>query len=361
MVADVLVDFWRHTNWEKAQAEAGNTGTRTAAGVGGGAAAGAVMGGPVGAAAGALVGGAGANLVPWSEAIWNNYEGKYTRELLGAEFGSAFLSISRAAGTTLTIADLLTRNGWPSFREAGDALLGTMGQHLAGYASAWPIAAAKDIAGGLSEEEATIRSVPRSTLRDPASLTYSLAEGLGRIPGVSQVIPPTYSQTSGKPIKSAHPVFKLATGVSVSEPDFIQEELRRIGMPGSSFYFRETGDVAFDQLLFQVYNRIAEDRDEGLPTLLEDPEYRKLSPANQRDRMQEVLPNLKREALGEVKELLGLERVEEAMTSPAEARRKKRQAALAAELDAEAGVGGELAPFDAPEPAPPGPPPPAPF
>jgi hypothetical protein len=73
-VADVMQDLSQHTNWTAAQEDAEELG--------------------------------------WSAAIWENYEGKYTAEELGAEFGKALLSISRAAGTSLTLADLL--RGRPS-------------------------------------------------------------------------------------------------------------------------------------------------------------------------------------------------------------------------------------------------------
>lgn len=328
MVADVLVDFWRHTNWEQAEQDA-------------------EAAGPTGRG----------NPLNWTNAVWNNYEGKYTRQLLASELTNAFLSISRAAGTTLTIADLMTRNGWPSPGEAGDAIIGTIGQFLAGYAT--PLGQLKDVASLVSEEEALVRTTPRPSATDPSSWSYPLAEGLGRVPGLNRLIPPTYSQTTGQPVRGVYPAARAVTGIGGSQADFIQEEIRRVGLPGSSYYFRETGDKGFDDLLAQTYARIV---NAELPTVLEDPEYQQLgTPARQRDYLQRIFPLLKRAALGEVKELLGLERVEEAQTTGEELRRKRRQAALVETLEGAEPPGGESAPFEEPEPPPPAPAPAAPF
>jgi hypothetical protein len=326
MVGDVLVDFWRHTNWDQAGKDA-------------------EAAGPTGRG----------NPLNWTTAMWNNYEGKYTKDLLGAEFAQAFLSISRAAGTSLTIADLMTRNGWPGPNEAADAIIGTIGQFLAGYAT--PLGQVKDVIGEFSPEEAQVRNTPRPSTQDPASTVYPLAEGLGRVPGASRLIPPTYSQTTGEPVRSIHPGVRALTGVGGTQADFVQEEVRRVGLSGSSVYFKETGDYGLDTLLAQTYARVLRAE---MPAVLEDPDYRSLgTPAAQRDYLQKVFPLLKRAALGEVKELLGTERVETAQTSGEELRRKKRQAALLERLEA-AEPRVETAPFEEPEPAPPGPPPPGP-
>jgi len=327
MVADVLVDLWRYTDWAAADQEA------MTAGVSG-----------------------RANPLHWTNAVWNNYEGKYTKQLLGAEFAQAFLSISRAAGTTLTIADLMTRNGWPGPNEAADAIVGTIGQFLAGYVT--PLGQVKDIVGQFSAEESQVRATPRPSATDPASSTYPLAEGLGRVPGLSRLVPPTYSQTTGQPVRSINPGVRALTGIGGSQADFIQEEVRRIGLPGSTVYFRETGDYGLDTLLAQTYARILQSE---LPGVLESEGYRVLgTPAAQRDYLQRVFPLFKRAALGVTKELLGLARTEEAMVTGEEARRKRRQLALVERLEAQEPQAPQEPPEETPEPAP-APPPPAPF
>jgi hypothetical protein len=318
-VADVLVDFWRYTDWPALQQEMAEGGDST-------------------------------NPLAWQRAFWSHYEGKYTAQLLGSEFAQAFLSISRAAGTSLTIADLMTRNGWPGPGEAADALIGTIGQFLAGYAT--PLGQFKDILGQLSEEEAQVRGTPRPSLQDPASWSYPLAEGLARVPLASRLIPPVYSQTTGQPLRSVNPAARALTGIGGSPADFIQEETRRIGLPGSTVYFRETGDYGLDTLLAQTYARILNTE---LPGVLESDEYQALgTPAAQRDYLQRVFPSFKRAALAETKELLGLERVEAATVQGEEVRRKRRREALLQRLE-EGQPALETAPIEEPTTPPPAP------
>ena len=341
MVADVLVDLYRYTNWDKAKAQAQDTAAVMPPGL---------VGSPVGGAAAPLA---------WTNAVWDNYEGKYTKQLLGAEFAQAFLSISRAAGTTLTIADLMTRNGWPGPNEAVDAMIGTIGQFLAGYAT--PLGQVKDVVGQFSEEERQIRATPRPSASDPASWSYPLAEGLGRVPGASRLLPPTYSQTTGEPVRSVNPGVRAITGIGGTQVDFIQEEATRIGLPGSTRYFRETGDKGLDDLLHQIYARVQQSE---LPGVFESPDYQQLgTPAAQRDYLQKVFPLLKRAALAETKDLLGSERVSTATVVGEEARRQKRRLALIERLEA-AEPPAPQEPPDTPEPVPTppvGPPPFQPF
>lgn len=329
-VADVLHDFMNHTDWE---------GVRT----------------DVGTEEEGLL----ASPLDWSRAIWNRYEGKYTEQELGAQFAQAFLSISRAAGTTLTITDLLTQNGWPSLDDAGRALVGTVGQFLSRFTV--PGQQISDIATApFSREEAKIRVPPRATIED---WERPLAAPFANVPFVKQLIPERISQTTGRPVAAEYPLLRGLLGIGTAPRDFIVEEVQRIGVPGASVYIRETGDYGLDRLVAETYARLLQ---EELPAVFEDPFYTELgTPARQRDYLQRyVFPALKRASLGEARELLGEERVEEGTVRGEAARRRDRQQRL---LDDLAAAEPEIAPtpddqVGEPPPGPPGfesiPPPP---
>lgn len=292
-VADVLQDFWTHTNWEAAQAQAGEEGI-----------------GPGGALA-------------WTRAIWENYEGKYTGAELGSQFAQAFLSISRAAGTTLTLTDLLTQNGWPSLEDAGRALVGTVGQFLSRFTI--PGQQISDIGiSPFSEEEAKIRTPPKATIEEWGR---PLAAPIANIPGVRRLIPERISQTTGQPVAAEYPFLRGLLGIGTAPRDFVVEEVRRIGVPGSSVYIRETGDYGLDRLIAETYARTLQ---EFLPEVLEAPEYAEFgTPALQRDYLQRyIFPAIKRASLAEVQDALGTERFEEATVQGEEARRRTRQQRL---------------------------------
>lgn len=332
-VADVLVDFERHTDWPAVLQEMQEEFSPPALGaaVGMGAAIGG-QAGPLGAGAGAILGGSAEESLKWNRAIWNHYEGKYTPGTLGADFGRAFLSMSRMAGTALTIQDLMTRNGWPGLQDVADAAVGTIGQFLAGYAT--PLGQIKDLAGTVSPEEATVRHVPRTSQVDPASWSYPLAQPLARVPGLNRLLPEATSQTTGRPIRSEHAGVRTLTGIGGAPSDFIQEEVRRVGVPGSSVYIRETGDAGLDKMVAETYAQILQ---QELPQILEDPQYVELgTPARQRDFLQRyVFPPLKRAALGETRSLLGESRFTEATVRGEESRRRQRQQKLLDALEAE--------------------------
>lgn len=299
-VADVMNDFYKHTNWETYHQQLEDTGGRVA--------------GPL----------------DRSKALWDNYEGKYTGQELGAQFAQAFLSISRAAGTTLTITDLMTQNGWPGPREAADAIIGTIGQFLSRFTV--PLQQVRDVMAGPSgqwmPEEAKTRIPPRATTED---WERPIAAPLANIPGVSQLIPESISQTTGKPIAAEYPWLRALAGVGTAPRDFVTEEVRRVGVPGQSVFIRETGDVGLDRMVAERYAAILQ---QELPAELEGQSYLEQStPARKRDYLQRyIFPALKRAALGEVREALGEERFQAGTVRGEDARRKARQLRLIDEL-----------------------------
>ncbi len=298
-VADVLNDFYRHTDWDA-----------------------------VHAALDTEEEGMVASPLDWSAAIWHAYEGKYTEAELGAQFAQAFLSISRAAGTTLTLTDLMTQNGWPSLEDASRAVVGTIGQFLSRFTV--PGQQISDVAGHFSEEEAKVRIPPKATVED---WERPIAAPLGNVPGVRQLIPERISQTTGKPVASEYPLLRALAGIGTAPRDFVTEEVRRVGVPGQTVFIKETGDYGLDRMIADQYSQILQ---QELPAILEDPSYLELrTPARQRDYLQRyVFPSLKRAALAEARGLVGDAQFEGAMVQGEAKRRKDRQTRLLEELEA---------------------------
>jgi hypothetical protein len=319
-VADVLQDFQTQTDWAKVKSD-----TLTEE-------------------EGML-----ASPLDWSRAIWNNYEGKYTEQELGAQFAQAFLSISRAAGTTLTLADLMTQNGWPTLEDASRAIVGTMGQYLSRFTV--PGQQISDIVGQFDPEEAKTRTPPKATLED---WERPLAGPIANIPYARQAIPESISQMTGKPVASEYPLLRGLLGIGTTPRDFITEEVRRIGVPGASVFIRETGDYALDRVVAEKYSEIlqqalgdpppdpatgkppVDDLGRPLTGILSSEYYQQLgTPARQRDYLQRyVFPALKRAALGEARATIGEDQYQGATVTGENARRKQRQAKLLEALEA---------------------------
>lgn len=331
-VADVMQDFQQHTDWAKVKSD-----TLTEE-------------------EGVL-----ASPLEWSHAIWNNYEGKYTEAELGAQFAQAFLSISRAAGTTLTLADLLTQNGWPTLEDASRAVVGTIGQYLSRFTV--PGQQISDlITAPLSSEEAKVRTPPKATMED---WERPLAGPIANVPFAKQLIPESVSQMTGKPVQTEYPLLRGLAGIGTTPRDFVTEEVRRIGVPGQSVFIRETGDYALDRTIAEAYAKVLE---EELPAVLEAPEYQQLgTPARQRDYMQRyIFPALKRAALGEARQTVGETAYQGATVTGENARRQTRQLQLLEALEgAEPGAPAEeqvgTPPPQAPAAIGAGGPPPGPF
>lgn len=315
-VADVLNDFYRNTDWQGVHQD---------------------LDAQEGIAHGPI---------DWANAIWNRYEGKYTEQELGSQFGQAFLSISRAAGTTLTLTDLMTQNGWPSLEDASRAVVGTIGQFFSRFTV--PGQQVSDVlTAPFSEEEAKIRTPPKATTEE---WTHPLAAPFANVPFAKQLIPERISQTTGRPVATEYPLLRGLLGIGTTPRDFVVEEVRRIGVPGQSVYIQETGDYGLDRTIAESYSTILR---EELPSILESDTYQQLgSPALQRDFLQRsIFPVLKRVALAEARTVVGSERFTGSTVRGEEARRRDRQQRL---LDA---LESELPPEETEPGGPPGPPP----
>jgi hypothetical protein len=270
------------------------------------------------------------------DAMWSNYEGKYSSsDAAIQQFAEAFFSMSRAAGATLTLTDLVTQHGWPTPQDVQRATVASFGQLLARITV--PGRPLKDLATLLDPDQALV-TIPqpqerglgiKEALQAPlANLPYGsdLSEylGLGRIP-------PTISQTTGRPLTSFEPARRQATGINYQIQDPLTREFKSIGLPFSTWGVRRTGDVGVDARmayeLSEVYNQI-------LPRVFESEAYQfRDTPALKRDFLQEVslpnvgplFPSLKQIAKTRTREALGDERVDAAFETPTEERRRQRQ------------------------------------
>ena len=203
--------------------------------------------------------------------------------------------------------------------------------------------------------------------------TNPLAQPLARVPGLNRLLPEAISQTTGRPIQSEHAGVRTLTGIGGTPSDFIQEEIRRVGVPGSSFYIRTTGDYGLDKMIKETYARILQQElgdhtdpatGEIVKGVLSDPSYVELgTPARQRDFLQRyIFPPLKRAALGETREALGESRFTEATVVGEEARRRQRQQKMLEDLigeTPESQLPGDTGDPDLAGQPPPGPPAPA--
>lgn len=306
LVADVMEDYRKHTNWPAVRQAVGAEG-----------------------AAGSV------NPYRWFDAISANYTGKYTSGKLSKEFAQAFLSISRAAGTTLTFTDFVTNamEGQGNFfDQAWEVGVGTIGQMLARFTV--PAQFGAEVAGQFSSEEAKARIPSIPTRAQPFG---PFAAPLQNIPGARQLIPETLSQTSGDPIHTVAPLVRALAGLTVTERDFIQQEITRTGLSGSQVYVPSTGDTGLDQTIAKKYSALLK---EILPEVLREPFYQQLdSPALKRDFLGPIFGDLRRAAVAEARDELGVEATGKILEEkrPGKARQQERWRAAFDKLDEQLG------------------------
>jgi hypothetical protein len=266
-----------------------------------------------------------------------NYEGKYTRGKLGRDLGMAFLSISRAAGTTLTLTDLITR-GNISPEDIARAGVGTLGQLMAAFFV--PLQTVSEVVGGVTEEEGKAR-IPTDSW---AAQVYG--PPLANVPFARRLLPETVSQTSGEAVGTKHPWFRNITGLNLRDSDRVQQIAAGLGVPSSTLYIRETGDREFDNKVARAYAGLLK---EYLPEVLADSEYSALSsPALKRDVLGKILGRIKRAAIGQVSEELGAEEVQTKREAPANRRRRLRWQKYLDRMEAQSPQGPPQPPLEAP-------------
>lgn len=289
-VADVVNDLLKHTDFQQAATDMSEEGRSSM------------------------------NAFEWMDTLWNNYKGKYSNDELSSQFAQAFFSISRASGTTLTLAELATQDGWPNATEFGKAALGTIGQYLASYTV--PLQQLDALPGVTSiPGETELRRVPKWT---PEKWYRGVMAPVENTPGLKLTQPPRLNQFTGKVITTEHPTFKGLTGIGTQALDTVTAEARRVGMPMKSLMLPETGDSALDQLAQTYY---AEMVGPALQDFFQGDEYQAArSPADKRDVWQAHGPQaqLRRIAWARAQETLGPERVKSARTTGEAARRELR-------------------------------------
>ena len=344
LFADVFVDYFRNTDWDNVRRQMGQSDE-----------------------VGAVIG-----PVDMFRLMQENYEGRYPAGALPLEFAEAFLSISRASGTTLSIFDLAEGYGLTP-EGVTEALVGTLGQLMARLFI--PFRPLKDLAGVFFEEERITRIPPDAkqtfsvdifgeTVDVP--LVGPLLAPLTNIPFGHRLIPSAPMRNTegeviaefefgerispftgearrteggaaaqvgltvatprlpeGVPIVGGAPVPVFGPARQVEEND-ISRLFKRIGMPGRSMYMERSGSVEIDNLAAIYYNEILE---QAVPRVLANRRYNEVltTPALQRDFWQgNLLPRYKEIVRAMLLRDLGLNRVEEATLSDEEKRRRSR-------------------------------------
>lgn len=276
------------------------------------------------------------NGIPFTEALYARYEGKYTAATIGKELLNGFLSMSQKAGTSLAVIDELMALGERGVdtKRLGNALVSAVGNLLARVTI--PFAPFKQLVAGVVPEEAKARIAEGVETDGLAGWTAPLMQYTANLPFVgSAIIPEKYNQLSGKPLATHMPWLRAMLGVTTRQWDRVVGEINMTGVPGDSVYLRATGDTELDRMVAEHYARaIAQHAD----TLIFANHYYngrdehgvydeklQLSPALKRDYLQaHVFPKLKKLAIGEAMIDVGWKRVAEAKEGAEQRRRRLR-------------------------------------
>lgn len=290
-----------------------------------------------------------------TDAWWANYEGKYTRTELGKQLAQALLSISRPAGTTLSLVDLATRNGYPGVEELLQATIGTIGQFAARFSV--PIQPIRDVIGSMVPEEKILRTQAES--REGSRFAPLWQPTASNFPGAQRLLRPSIDQLTGEAKTRTSPLMSTF-GLGYQEQSPVQTEIKRTGVPGSTVYIRSTGDAEVDQITAEEYGKVLQ---EYFPQVLESEGYKQAdSPATQRDfHVKTTFPVLKSLAIAKAMERVGLEKWDETHLRGEARRTKERQMRLLERLGQDPDVDQTPPPEDEdPIPEPVGTPPPVP-
>jgi hypothetical protein len=137
----------------------------------------------------------------------------------------------------------------------GESLLSVVGEWLAG-----PLQPLSDVSNLLSPVfpgEAVIRDP--GMLR-PETPFAELAAPLTKIPGVKQLFPEQYSQTTGEVIKSESPITRTLGGITLAKPpNQVESILQEAGVPGNKYYLPRLDDVGLTQQLSKVHAESLQD------------------------------------------------------------------------------------------------------
>jgi hypothetical protein len=236
------------------------------------------------------------------------YEGKYTSTTMAKEAANAFLSISQAAGTTLSLVEAIsdwTERGMDLEKFVG-LFTGAVGQMIARYTTpARQLTALSDLYDD-NESHARIADRREGTVVEGAVPSGSaLVQAAGNIPFLgAKYIPDTYNQLTGKPLDTFQPLLRALGGITMREWEQVTGAVAANAVPGQAVYIKGTKDPYLDGLIAQEYSAIVQ---QHMPASLESAEYKALdTPALRRDYLSRVFADMKKGALGTVAGNLGI-------------------------------------------------------
>lgn len=258
--------------------------------------------------------------IPFTEALYARYEGKYTAATLGKELLNAFLSMSQKAGTSLAVIDEVMALGERGVdtKRLGNAMVSAIGNLLARYTI--PFAPLKQLAAGVVPEEGDVRIADID-----AGWAAPLMQYTANLPFLgSKIIPEKYNQVSGQPLSAHMPWLRALLGITTRKWDRVAGEINATGVPGSAVYILATNDIFLDRLIAGHYARAISQHADSM--IFANEYYQTLdSPATRRDYLQTyVFPNLKKIALGAAMIDVGWKRMKEEREGPEQRRRRLR-------------------------------------
>jgi hypothetical protein len=307
--ADVLIDAWRHTDWDQfhqirndyfanhPDADRWNPYTQS---------------------------------VATEQAMEQAYHGKYTGESLRNEAAAAFFSMSRAMGITSAVIDYLTGQTGSSGsvghegiqQRIAAAVFTTIGQFLGRFTTPGQIP--KDIIGQFSPEEAKARIPEESTPEHPNLTKLLYQPALAHLPGASRYIPEKISPFTGQPITGVNTGLRQLVGLTERDRNRFEDELNRTGTSYGTLAPRAIGERDFDNSVAEHYAEIL--RTTIGPKLLDNARYAnpKTEPDVKRELISKYIGGAKLKAYVEAGKDWNLDaRETRGLTSPAQAERRR--------------------------------------
>jgi hypothetical protein len=184
------------------------------------------------------------------QALREAYDGKRDLRAFRNEFLEAFLSISRAAGATLSGIDLITgkQTSKGLIQDSAEWLIGNVGQFIA--RGSVPLRQVNDL-DYLINEDAAIARIPEEGLYGQL-----VQPTIANIPRLREQIPPKISSTTGEPLSTYLPPLRTLTGITMRQRHAIEVQMRELGMSFSDATPRATGDRVLDNIIATEYSKL---------------------------------------------------------------------------------------------------------
>jgi len=191
------------------------------------------------------------------------------------DYGQAFLSINRIAGTGLVIVDALRAKNPETFTELVSDFAGA---YISGFTV--PFRTLKDFIAQGDPQEQVYRDTEQAPLLGPA---------LENIPFATRGFPTAPRPTREEPFIREDPALRQLTGVTLKTKTDLEHEVDRLGLEYSTLYPR-TGE---DQLDRMITRRVGKVMDAVGNQIVNSPEYQKLDDNAKKEFMKELYSKTK--------------------------------------------------------------------